>query len=161
AGEIGHIIVQPGGPLCNCGHRGCLEALASGTALGHQARTLATSGRAPAILAAAGGDLSQVSSSCVGQAAAEGDKVAIKLLRRAGVNVGIGVTNLMHLFNPQLFVLGGGVTQTGDLLFKPIRRTTRRRAMNPLFWKETGIVPAALGDDAGLMGALALTCGQE
>lgn len=161
AGEIGHVIIQPGGPLCNCGNRGCLEALASGTAIGHQARTLATAGRAPAILAAAGGDLDQISSKHVGQAAAEGDKVAIKLLRQAGVHIGIGVTNLMHLFNPQLFVLGGGVTQAGDLLFKPIRRTTRRWAMNPLFWKETDIVPAELGDDAGLLGALALACGEK
>jgi len=156
AGEIGHIVVETGGPLCNCGNRGCLEALASGTAIGHQARTLAASGRAPAILAVAGGDVAQVTSASVGEAAAQGDKVATKLLRQAGRYAGIGIVNVMHLFNPQRIVLGGGVTQAGDLLFKPIRRTVRRWAMNPLFWEDTAIVPAALGDDAGLLGALAL-----
>lgn len=156
AGEIGHIVVQPGGPLCGCGNRGCLEALASGTAIGHQARTLAIAARAPEILAAAGGDAMQVSSASVGQAAAQGDKVAINLLRQAGRYIGIGVTNLMHLFNPQRFVLGGGVTQTGELLFKPIRRTVRRWAMSPLYWEDTEIVPAMLGDDVCLLGALAL-----
>ena len=156
AGEIGHIVVQPGGPLCGCGNRGCLEALASGTAIGHQAQTLAISGRAPAILAAAGGDINQVSGASVGEAAAQGDKVAIKLLRQAGRYIGISIANLMHLFNPQRFVLGGGVTQTGDLLFKPIRRAVRRWAMNPLYWQDTEIVPAALGDDVALLGAVAL-----
>jgi glucokinase len=155
AGEIGHVAVQPGGPLCGCGNRGCLEALASGTAIGHQAQTLAVAGHAPAILAAAGGDTSQISSKSVGQAAAQGDEIAIKLLRQAGRYIGIGIANLMHLFNPQRFVLGGGVTQTGPLLFKPIRRTVRRWAMNPMYWEDTEIVPAGLGDDAGLLGALA------
>jgi glucokinase len=160
AGEIGHMVVQPGGPQCNCGNRGCLEALASGTAIGHQARTLALAGRAPAILEAAGGNLDQVSSACVGKAAAQGDKVATKLLRQAGRNVGVGIVNLMHLFNPQCFVLGGGVTQAGDLIFKPIRRTVRRWTMNPLYWEDTGIVPAELGDDVSLKGALALACAE-
>jgi glucokinase len=156
AGEIGHMVVRPGGPLCGCGNRGCLEALASGTAIGHQARILASAGRAPDILAAAGGDPAQVNSKSVGQAAAEGDGVAIRLLRQAGRNIGIGIANLMHLFNPQRFVLGGGVTQTGDLIFKPIRRTVRRWAMSPLYWEDTEIVPAELGDDVCLLGALVL-----
>jgi glucokinase len=107
-------------------------------------------------LAAAGGDMSQISSESVGRAAAQGDKVAIKLLRQAGRYIGISIANLMHLLNPQRFVLGGGVTQTGPLLFKPIHRTVRRWAMSPLYWEDTEIVPAALGDDVGLLGALAL-----
>jgi glucokinase len=156
AGEIGHIVLQPNGPQCGCGNRGCLEALASGTAIGRQALTLAAAGRAPAILAAAGGDLTQVSSKSVGEAAAQGDKVAIKLLRRAGNFIGIGIANLMHLFNPQCFVLGGGVTQAGDLLFKPIRRTARRRVQIPQYAEGTAIIPAALGDDVSLLGALTL-----
>ncbi len=156
AGEIGHMVIQPGGPLCGCGNRGCLEALASGTAIGHQAQTLAAHGRAPAILAAAGGDVAQVDSKSVGEAAAQGDKVARKLLDQAGRYIGIGVVNLMHLFNPQRFVLGGGVSQTGELLFKPIRRTVRRRTLIPQYHAGVDIVPAALGDDAGLLGALAL-----
>jgi len=156
AGEIGHMVVQPGGPLCGCGNRGCLEALASGTAIGRQAQTLAASGRAAAILAAAGGDVTQISSKSVGEAAAQGDKVALKLLRQAGRYIGIGIANLMHLFNPQRFVLGGGVSQTGELLFKHIRRTARRSVLIPQYHEGVEILPAALGDDAGLLGALAL-----
>jgi glucokinase len=156
AGEIGHMVVQRGGPLCGCGNRGCLEAVASGTAIGRQAQTLAISGRAEAILAVAGGDVARVNSESVGIAAAQGDKVALKLLRQAGRHVGVGIVNLMHLFNPQRFVLGGGVTQTGELLFKPIRRTVRRWAMSALYWQETEIVLAELGDDVCLLGALAL-----
>ena len=156
AGEIGHVVVQPGGPLCGCGNRGCLEAVASGTAIGRQAQTLAGAGRAPAILAAAGGDVTQVSAESAGKAAAQGDKVARKLLSQAGRYIGIGIANLMHLFNPQRFVLGGGVSQTGELLFKPIRRTVRRWALIPQYYEGVDIVPAALGDDAGLLGALAL-----
>jgi glucokinase len=156
AGEIGHIVLQPNGPQCGCGNRGCLEALASGTAIGRQALTLAAAGRAPAILAAAGGDLTQISSKSVGEAAAQGDKVAIRLLRRAGRFIGIGIANLMHLFNPQCFVLGGGVTQAGDLLFNPIRRTARRQVQIPQYAEGTEIIPAALGDDVSLLGALTL-----
>lgn len=156
AGEIGHTVLQPNGPQCGCGNRGCLEALASGTAIGRQALTLAAAGRAPAILAAAGGDLTQISSKSVGEAAAQGDKVAIKLLRRAGRFIGIGIANLMHLFNPHCFVLGGGVTLAGDLLFKPIRRTAHRRVQIPQYAEGTEIVPAALGDDVSLLGALTL-----
>ena len=155
AGEIGHIVVQPGGALCGCGNRGCLEAMASGTAIGRQARTLAASGRAPAILAAAGGDVRQVTARSVSVAAAQGDKVARKLFRQAGRYIGIAVANLMHLFNPQRFVLGGGVAQAGELLFKPIRRTACRWVLVPEFCAGVDIVPAELGDDAGLMGALA------
>ncbi len=156
AGEIGHIVLQPAGPQCGCGNRGCLEALASGTAIGRQAQTLAASGRAPAVLAAAGGDVKQVSSKSVGEAAAQGDKVALRLLRQAGYYIGLGIANLMHLFNPECFILGGGVTQTGDLLFTPIQRTVQRSTQIPQYWEDVKIVPAALGDDAGLLGALAL-----
>jgi glucokinase len=156
AGEIGHVVLQPNGPQCGCGNRGCLEALASGTAIGRQAQTLAATGRAPAILAAADGDVMLVSAKSVGLAAAQGDKVALKLLRRAGRYIGIAIANLMHLFNPECFVLGGGVTHTGDLLFKPIRRTARRQVQVPQYVTDTKIVPAALGDDVGLLGALAL-----
>lgn len=161
AGEIGHMIVQPGGPQCGCGNRGCLEALASGTAIGQQARALASAGRAPEILAAAGDEIDNISSKHVGEAAAQGDQVAVELLHQAGQYIGIGITTLMHLFNPKRFVLGGGVTQTGDLLFEPIRSTVRHWAMTPLYWEETEIVPAELGDDAGLLGALALAAQQS
>ncbi len=156
AGEIGHMIVQPGGPLCGCGNRGCLEAVASGTAIGREARVLVSGGKGESILQAAGGDREAVESRSVGQAAAKGDPLAIKLLADAGRNVGIAIASLMHLFNPQRFILGGGVSQAGDLLFEPVRESAREWAMSPLYWQGVDILPAALGDDVGLLGALAL-----
>jgi glucokinase len=156
AGEIGHVVLQPDGPLCRCGNRGCLEALASGTAIGLQAQKLASSGRAPAILAAANGDVARISAESVGMAAAAGDSVALGLLEKAGHTIGIAIANLMHLLNPQMFVLGGGVTQSGELLFKPIRAAARRWAHNPAYFADTEIVAAALGNDVSLLGALAL-----
>ena len=160
AGEIGHMVLQPGGPQCGCGNQGCLEALASGTAIGRQARTLAASGRAPAILAAAGGSVAQVTSRSVGEAAIQGDKTAQDLLEHAGRYIGIGIANLMHLFNPQRFVLGGGVTNAGDLLFEPIRRTAPLWVQIPQYAEGVEIVPADLGDDVSLLGAVALACSE-
>lgn len=156
AGEIGHMIVQPGGPLCGCGRRGCLEAIASGTAIGRAARILIDGGKGEVILEMAGGDRNAVDSQAVGLAAAAGDPTAIGLLADAGRHIGIAIASLMHLFNPQRFILGGGVSQVGDLLFEPVRATVRDWAMSPLYWQGVDIVPAALGDDVGLLGALAL-----
>jgi glucokinase len=160
AGEIGHMVLQVGGPQCGCGNRGCLEALASGTAIGRQARTLAASGRAPAILAAAGGDPADVTSESVGEAAARGDKTAQDLLAHAGRYIGIGIANLMHLFNPQRFVLGGGVTAAGDFLFEAIRLTAPLWVQVPQYAEGVEIVPAGLGDDVSLLGAVALACSE-
>jgi glucokinase len=160
AGEIGHVVLQPGGPQCGCGNRGCLEALASGTAIGRQARTLAASGRAPAILKAAGGSVTQVTSRSVGEAAAKGDPTARDLLAQAGRYVGIGIANLMHLFNPQRFVVGGGVTNAGELFFAPMRETAPQRVQIPQYAEGVEIVPAKLGDDVSLLGAVALACSE-
>ncbi|RMF37957.1 MAG: ROK family protein [Chloroflexi bacterium] len=155
AGEIGHMVLEPDGPPCTCGRWGCLEALASGTALGRQARELAARGQAEAILRRAG-RLEAIDGVAVGEAALQGDPVAQELIRRAGYYLGLAITNLMHLLNPARFVLGGGVTQVGDLLFDAIKATVQERTMGPLYWEGVEIVPAGLGDDVGLLGALAL-----
>ncbi len=154
--EAGHIVVEPDGPRCGCGGYGHLEAVASGTALGRQAAALVAAGRAPAIAALAGGDPARVTAEIVGKAALAGDPIARELVTRAARYIGQGITTLLHLFNPGIVILGGGVTQLGDLLFEPVRARVRELAMSPVYWENTPIVQAALGDDVGLLGALAL-----
>lgn len=155
AGEVGHMTLEAHGPRCNCGNIGCLEALASGTAIARDARQRIEEGAQTIIVDRVGGDLSKVTAKLVSQAAQEGDELAIELIRRAGFYIGVGIVNLIHLFNPRLFVIGGGVSKAGDLLFDSIRATVRERAM-PAMQREVRIVPAALGDDVGLLGAVAL-----
>jgi glucokinase len=156
AGEIGHQTIEAHGPRCNCGNVGCLEALAAGPAIARRARELIKSGVETSIADLVGGDLDRISAKVVNMAAQAGDPVAIEVFRQAGFYIGVGIVNLLHLFNPSLIIIGGSVTKAGDLLFEPIRATVRERAMASYYWEDTPIVPAALGDDVGLLGAVAL-----
>ena len=155
AAEVGHMALEAEGPDCTCGNKGCLEALASGTAIARDAQAAVAAGRESALLALAGGDPQRITARLVGEAAAAGDPLSIELFQRAGFYIGLGIVNLMNLFNPAIIVIGGGVSQVGDLLFEPIRRTVRARAGH-FYWEDCPIVPAALGDDVGLLGALAM-----
>ncbi len=154
AAELGHISIQLDGPRCNCGNYGCLEKLAAGPAIAEQAAAQLAAGRPSAITQLANGRLDNVTAEIVGQAAAAGDELACELLARAGFAIGVGIVNLLHAFNPSIVILGGGVTQTGPLLFEPIRRVVTERVMRPEY--VVPIVPAVLGGDVGLLGALAL-----
>lgn len=155
AGEVGHMTLEANGPRCNCGNIGCLEALASGTAIARQARELVALGAQTRIAELAGGDLERIDARLVHRAAVEGDVIAVDLFRKAGMYVGIGLVNLMYLFNPALFVIGGGVAKAGDLLFVPMHATLRAR-IHEIYWRDCPVVPAALGDDVGLIGAAIL-----
>jgi glucokinase len=156
AGEIGHMTMDPDGPYCSCGSRGCLEALASGSAISHQARILARGGDASQMMELVDGDVERITSHTVGQAAAQGDPVGLRLVNQAARYIAIAIANLMHLFNPQRLVLGGGVTKMGDLLFEPIRREIPYWTMASRFHENVPIVRAELGGDVGLLGAVAL-----
>ncbi len=160
-GELGHMTLEARGPRCSCGNVGCLEALASGTAIARQARDLVSAGVRTQIADLAGDDREAITARLVHQAARGGDVVAIGLLRKAGVYLGIGIVNLMYLFNPSAVVIGGGVSKTGDLLLVPMQATVRER-IHEVFWRDCPIMPAELGDDAGLVGAaiLAMEGGQ-
>ncbi len=156
AGEVGHMTLEAHGPRCNCGNIGCLEALAAGPAIARNARAAIASGRPTRIL-----DMTpdrnpdNITAHIVTDAAKAGDALAIELLAQAGFYIGVGIVNLLHILNPGRVVIGGGVSFAGNLLFGPIRQTVDARA--PLaFRKGVDIVPAALGDDAGLLGAAAL-----
>lgn len=155
-GEVGHIVVEPDGPQCGCGRYGHLEAVASGTAIGRIARERLTAGETSSALDHAGGDVKAVTASDVGKAALEGDPMSVELIQQAGRYIGIGIASLMHLFNPEMFVLGGGVSRLGDLLFEPIREAAREYVMHPRFYENTPIVTAQLGEEVGLLGAALL-----
>jgi glucokinase len=155
AAEAGHTIIKPDGPKCGCGNRGCVETFAAGPAISRDVVGRLKAGKASKITRLVGGDLDKVDARVISEAAAAGDKLAVNAFRRAGKYLGLGIVNLLHLFNPRMIVLGGSVTKAGPLLFDPMWEAIRARAM-PAYLEGLSIVPAALGDDVGLLGALAL-----
>lgn len=154
AGELGHQTIVPDGPLCGCGNRGCLEALASGTAITAEATRLLIGGECPHLYALTGGDPAQVDAGKVAEAARAGDASMRWVLERAGTYIGIAACNVIVTIHPELVVIGGGVARVGDLLLEPIRRTVRDRVrmMPP---EGVRIEPSKLGADAGMLGAIA------
>lgn len=155
AGEIGHMTIDPGGPRCSCGNYGCLEAMASGTAIARAARWLVEAGAGKAILAAAGGDREAIDSSVVARASAGGDGEAREILISAGRALGIGVANVVNLLNPAMVVLGGGAMQVGPILWETMEEEVARRALFASR-QHVRLIPAALGARSGLLGAVAL-----
>lgn len=151
AGEFGHTKILPNGPPCNCGDRGCLESLASGTAIARIAREGLAS-HADSSLFARG---ERVTAEIVARSALCGDTYAREVWSQAMYHLGLGVANVVNVLNPRLVILGGGVTNAGDLLFDPVRAVVRERAMKTLA-SDVEVVPAANGDLVGLMGAFAV-----
>ncbi len=151
AAEIGHQTLLPDGPLCGCGQPGHLEALASGPAIVRNAQERMKAG-ASSSLRDFGNELTGKS---IAEAARDGDELALELFAQAGFYIGLGLVNLIHVLEPQRILIGGGVSQAGDLLFDPIRATVNQHVMSPIY-REVQILPAELGADVGLMGAVAL-----
>lgn len=152
-GEVGHQTIDPDGPLCGCGNHGCWERFCGRDAIVDRTARLLQRGRASALLEKVKrpGD---VTPALVAQAAAAGDPVALEVMEETGFYLGIGVANLINILNPEVFVIGGGIAQAGELLLGPVRRTVQARAV-ALQAKTARIVPAELGDNAGVMGAVA------
>lgn len=155
AGEMGHVTVAPDGPRCRCGNQGCLEAVASGTAMAMRARALVDEGRGAGILAAAGGRREAVSARAVAEAAAAGDAEALVILRDAGRYLGIAVAWVINMLNPAAVVLGGGAMQSGAPLWDAMLEEVRLRSLETSL-AAARIERAALGGDSGVMGAVAL-----
>jgi glucokinase len=153
AAEIGHMVIDPDGPRCACGNTGCLEALASGSAIARMASEEISKGKGSIITSLAEDDLSKVTAEMVAKAAQSGDPLAEEIMDRAGTSLGIGVVNLLHLFDTELVIIGGGVSRAGEMILAPVRRVIAERAM-PGF-KGAKVVTSALGDDSGLLGAVA------
>lgn len=153
APELGHMRVVPDGPLCGCGRPGHLEALAAGPAMARRARERLSHGETSERLEAAARDRA-LTAEDVGRAGQGGDPLAIAVISETGEYIGLHLAQLAHAFNPQVFVLGGGLARIGDLLFAPIRRALRENIMHPSFLVGLEVIPAELGDDAGLVGAM-------
>ncbi len=159
AGEVGHTTLVPYGPLCGCGNRGCLEALASGTSIARRARERIARGVPTLMADLAGGDLERITAKLVAEAADRGDTEAQDILAEAMDYLGIGMANLVNLFNPQVIVIGGGLTNIGEALFEPVRRAIDRHAF-PAPAQAVRVVRAELGDDVGVLGAAAVALAQ-
>jgi glucokinase len=155
--ELGHMVLDPDGPLCGCGNRGCWEALASGTALGRLARERVEGGAGASLLARAGGDPAAITGRLVGEAAAAGDPFARDVVAEVGRLLGIGLASVVNIFDPEVIVVGGGVAEgTGELLLGPAREAMRAHVLGLAWRRPVRVAPAALGNDAGLVGAALL-----
>ncbi len=155
AAEIGHMTVLPHGPHCGCGNRGCLEAVASGTAIAREGRELMATSTPTLISDLAGGNPELVTAKLVAEAAARGDVAAQEIIGEAVAYLGIGMANLVNLLNPEVLVIGGSLTKLGDLLFEAVRRAIARRAF-PAAARRVRVVPAGLGDAVVVLGAVAV-----
>jgi glucokinase len=153
--ELGHMAIQMDGPGCqgNCPNRGCVEAFASGTALGREGRAAAESNPDSALgkLLAAG---EEVDGKAVTVAAQVGDATAIEVFDLVGGRLGVALASFANIFEPETIVVGGGAMAAGDLLLDPARRELEARALRPM--NRTPVVPAELGADAGMIGAAAM-----
>ncbi len=151
AAELGHTTLDPSpdAPLCGCGFRGHLEAFSSGTGIENYAAERLAAGRKSTLTG-------RPSARQIAEAAEEGDELGREAYARAGEYLGVGVANYLHIFDPSIVILGGGVSMSGPLLLEPFEASLRKRVFHPRYLEGLVIAKAQLGDDAGLLGALAL-----
>ncbi len=156
AGELGHVVIDKDGPPCqgNCPNHGCVESLASGTALAREALRLARE-RPQSGLGRALSEGRELAGPLVTELAHDGDEAAIEVLDLIGTNLGVALASFVNIFNPEVIVIGGGVIAAGELLLEPARREVARRALPPSR-DEVRIVAAQFGVEAGMVGAAAL-----
>ncbi len=161
AGEFGHMVVDPHGPRCPCGKRGCWERFASGSGLGALGREMAIAGAAPRLVDLAGGDPEVVRGEHVTAAAAAGDASALEIMSRFGWWVALGLANLANALDPGLIVVGGGLITAGEVLIEPTRRAFAELVEAPSARRSLRIEPAVLGSRAGAIGAGLLAAGSR
>jgi len=160
AGEIGHTTIDVNGPRCSCGNIGCLEALVSGTAIAREAIRRIGQGERSSLTKIAGGKIEDITAEEVLTAARAGDSLASEVILKAATYLGVGLANVVNIFNPEMIIIGGGMAKMGDLLLNPARQVVRGRAFQ-LSAQVVQIVPAQLGDDAGVLGAAVFAFQQE
>jgi glucokinase len=150
--ELGHVVIEEDGPRCqgNCPNRGCVEALASGTAIAREGLA-AAEGAPDSVLGQALADGATLDGKEVTDAALEGDPIAIGVLEKVGRHLGVALSSFANIFDPDVFVIGGGVIPAGNLLLEPARGELAARALAPM--NQTPVAAAALGPDAGMIGA--------
>jgi glucokinase-like ROK family protein len=155
AGDIGHICVDKNGPLCHCGNKGCLEAVAAGPAIAMRSLTAAQAGKSPLLMKYYERNGNCLRAEDIGDAAREGDPLAIEIVRQSGQYIGDVLAGLVNFYNPGIIVIGGGVSNLGDLLLSSIRQSVLNRSL-PLATRELLIVFSKMGADAGVIGAINL-----
>ena len=156
AGEIGHIIVKAGGPRCGCGTRGCLEAMASRTAMTKQFQKSIKKGQKSVLSELTGGDLTAIRSGVLAKAIRLNDKLTLKVIKKTTKYLGVGIGSIVNFLNPEMIVLGGGVVEALDDTFLDDIRAAAEKYALPNTLSGVQIVPAKLGDNAGILGAAAL-----
>ena len=156
AAEVGHMIIQVDGPLCHCGHYGCLEAMASGTAIARMAQERLRSGWMSMLSRMVKKGKGSITAEDVDAAAKKGDALAKGVIDDAAGYLGVGMANLVNLFNPQMIVVGGGVSAMGERLLRPARKSLKQHAFK-LPAGTVRVVRSALGADSGLTGAAIYT----
>jgi glucokinase len=154
SGEVGHMIIQKDGYLCGCGKHGCLETLASATAMIREARAALEAGQPTLIRELTMSDPGRLNGELIARAAQQGDQVALRIWREAGEAVGVAVASLENLLGPELFVIGGALAQAGEILWKPLYETLDRESRQKV--SHDSVRMAALGERTGLMGGVAL-----
>jgi len=159
AGELGHMVIDDEGPQCNCGNRGCWETLASGTALAREVRNRIKEGAVTSILNYVDGDIDKVNAEAIHKAAQAGDRVASELITRIAYYLGVGLANLINIFNPEAIVIGGGLSNIGDMLLKPAFEEAGRRAFKQAY-QAVRFARAELGGNSGVLGAAAFALEQ-
>jgi glucokinase len=156
SGEIGHVVVDPQGPPCGCGRRGCWERYASGSGLGRIARDAALAGQARRLTELAGGDPDAVRGEHVVLAASQADKEAVAILGEFAWWLALGLANLANILDPEIMVIGGGLVRAGEVLLGPVRREFALQLEGADLRPTIEILPARLGDSGGAIGAAVL-----
>lgn len=153
AGEVGHIVVEPDGIPCNCGGAGCWELYASGSAIARRARENIQQGKKTHLLEMAHGDPEKIDAQLVAKAAEQGDTLAKKLIRETSRYLGMGLGSLINIFNPELIIIGGGMTKMGDRLLEPAIKEAGKRSYQVAF-KAVRFALPELGQNSGVLGAV-------
>jgi len=154
AGELGHIKIDYHGSSCQCGSVGCIESIASGTGMVRQVQERLAAGEESKVTETVAGNLDAINVEAIARAAEQGDILANAVLDNSFYALGMAVVSYLHTYNPSIVVIGGGVSNLGERLFKPVRDTVNRHVMDPAY--VCPIVPAQLSGDVGLLGGLAL-----
>jgi glucokinase len=152
AGDLGHMVIDDDGPICDCGNRGCWESLASGSALAREAISYIENGDVTSILDFAGGEISKITAETINLAAQANDSLAQELIARTAYYVGVGLANLVNIFNPEIIVIGGGLSQIGDPLLEPAFEEAKKRAFKQPYGS-CRFARAELGQDTTVIGA--------
>jgi len=154
AGELGHMTIDANGPTCGCGNIGCLEMFASGKAIVREAIKRIRDGRKSSLTEVVDGKTEDITVETIAAAAKGGDSLALEVLARASHYLGVGLVNMVNIFNPEMIIIGGGMADIGGLLLEPAREMVKKRAFG-ISARAVNIVTAGLGNEAGIYGAVA------